>query len=790
MGIVTNLAEAIVDRKARDDMPPEPRYVGQEYTSKFLNRSAATYTSAYGGDQSIDWVMDCVRLIMETAASAPYHITVEKDGNQEEVEGWEKDSKYEDLSALLREPNPYQNYNDLLSVCIIDLLLAGEFFIHKHKLIGQTGKPLALYRLAPAHIEVIPGATKMVAAYEYKLPGKRAVTLQPEEVIHAKLPNPHDPYRGLSIIAGGARVYDVELAMTESQAQFFEQGTKLSGVLQTDRRVPEPVFKKIQRQFKSMYSGASNAYKVAVLEAGLKFTPVQPTAAEAQFEALSKLSRDRIAHMFRVPLPLLGNLENANYKMAEAQRVFDTKTMRPLLDRIEDILTRGLCDAWECEFKIDYKYVMPDEDRFKLAESFATLPGVTVAEVREVVGLDPLDDEKTNKIVLNLPVEGEPNRPRGSEPGRPPNGENVPAFPSPSSGPAVRPRTPQLTGGRRGDAKAMFDPTNPDPLKSARDTVVDSLAHRINAAIEVAASALEVQLTNELRGEGKAVDPLVGKIRRSDAWTRFEDSVRKAMKKNAVESLNRAVEQHKILGFEPEDFDVDKVADDLVKRSDGIKSIVGNFKKRVTDVVREGVKMGLNADQILHGTGESYPGLRGTMVAWRRSQAETIALTESAEYYNEGVLRVAENSGVSHVLVLDGDDYDEPCARANGEVWAVGRARENRTEHPRCRRSFFPLEVEAEAEPFPPEPTLRSNVKAVDVALPEQDIKINISQPPPPEVDVTVNPPQMHIHQDAQEPVVPQINVLPPDNVQSVNEEVIIERNEHGQLERIRRIYG
>lgn len=758
MGLITDLAETIVDRKARDNMPSEPRYVGSEYTSKFLNRSAATYTSAYGGDQAIDWVMDCVRLIMETAASAPYHVV--KPNEIEEIEKWETNSEYSDLADLLREPNPYQNYNDLISVCIIDLLLAGEFFIHKHRLVGA--KPLALYRLSPAHIEIIPGQSKMVQAYEYRLPGKKAVTIKPEEVIHAKLPNPHDPYRGLSIIAGGPRVYDVELAMTEAQAQFFEQGTKLSGVLQTDRRVPEPVFKKIQRQFKSMYSGASNAYKVAVLESGLKFTPVQPTAAEAQFEQLSKLSRDRIAHMFRVPLPLLGNLENANYKMHEAQRVFDTKTMRPLLDRIEDILTRGLTDAWGVEFRIDYKYVMPDEERFKLAESFASLPGVRVAEVREVVGLEPLGDER-DKIVLNLPDPNEPNRPRGSEPGRPPNGENVPAFPrsvADRNGP--RPRTPAFTGSRRGDAKAMFDPGNPDPLKSARDTVVDSFSHRIQAAVEVAASALEVQITNELRGEGKAVDPLVSKVKNSKAWDRFQESVQKAMKRNAVELVKQSIEQHKILGFEPEEFDVEKVADDLVKRSNGIKSIVGNFKRDVVSVVREGVKNGLSAEQILHGTGEDYRGLRGTMVAWRRNQAETIALTESAEYYNEGVLRVAENSNVTHVLVLDGDDYDEPCRRANGEVWAIQRARENRTEHPRCRRSFYPLNIEGEIpDENPPGPT-RGDVKA-QIGFQPQKIHLDLQQPPAPEVEVVVNPPAVHVHNDPPNPTLPpDINVAVP----------------------------
>lgn len=712
--------------------------------------------TAYGGSQAIDWVMDCVRLIHETAASAPHGVADDSGQLQEDPSG-----DAAEFMTLISEPNPYMDYSDLMSVSIIDLLLAGEFFWHKHRLIGDSGRPLAIYRLSPAHIEIIPGESKMIQEYVYKLPGKKPVHLKPDEVIHAKLPNPHDPYRGLSVIAGGPRVYDVELSMTEAQAQFFEQGTKLSGVLQTDRRVPEPVFKKIQRQFRSMYSGAQNAYKVAVLEAGLKFTPVQPTAAEAQFEELSKLSRDRIAHMFRVPLPLIGNLENANYKMSEAQRIFDTKTMRPLLDRIENVVTRGLGDAYGVEFKIDYQYVMPDEDRYKLAESFASLPGVKVREVREVVGLEPLGD-KRDEIVLNLPTDDAPTRPRGSEPGRPPNGENAPAFPAPGER-EPRPRTPAFTGGKRGDAKAMFQPENPDPLKDARDTVVDTYAHRMRSAIEVAATALEVELTAELRGDRKAkADSLNMKLKKSSAWKRFEEAVKNAMEKNAREALQQSIDQHKLLGFEPVEFDIDEVARELVNRENGIKSIVGNFKQKVADVVREGVKRGYNPDQILHGTADEYTGLRGTMVAWRRNQAETIALTESAEYYNEGVLRVAEHSGHSFVLVLDGEDFDEPCRAANGEVWAVSHARRRRTEHPRCRRSFFPLGVEGEIPTPGPRSTLGSGVKA-QIDLPPQEIQIDLQQPPPPEVKVNVNPPNVTVLQPEAEPVLPpDVNVMVP----------------------------
>jgi hypothetical protein len=182
----------------------------------------------------------------------------------------------------------------------------------------------------------------------------------------------------------------------------------------------------------------------------------------------------------------------------------------------------------------------------------------------------------------------------------------------------------------------------------------------------------------------------------------------------------------------------------------------------------------------LHGTGDDFTGLRGTMVAWRRNQAETIALTESAEYYNEGVLRVAENSDHNFVLVLDGEDYDEPCRAANGEVWAISHARQRRTEHPRCRRSFFPIGIEGEIPTPGPRSTLGDGVKA-QIDIPRQEVHIDLQQPPPPEVKVTVNPPTVNVLQPESEPVLPpDVNVAVPQapTVKAWN----IERDSDGRI--------
>lgn len=410
---------------------------------------ARRYIQAYGGTDAIDWVADCVDLIAETTSNAAYHF--EREGKRlapadhefaEEDDGDAPD----DLANLIKRPNPFTDYTAFMELAVIDVLLAGEFFWLKYHpnrkaYLESNGKPVALYRLAPTHVDVELNENGIPGAYIYTPPGGRPVRFNPDQIIHCMRPNPHDPWRGLSKIAADPRMFDITLAQTEHVARYYEQGTTLSGTVETDRTLPPASLKKLRREFQNLYVGAVNAFRVAFLERGATFRPTSATAKDAQFEELTNLSKERITKAFRVPLPLLGEVGGSTDRQAvkEAQRIFDNKTMRPFLNRLQSNISQGLTQAWGVDFKIDYEYVMPIEDQLDLAETLAALPGVQVKDVRRQVGLPPLSKQKAewaeiDDTILNMPGEdreagGFPDRPLGDEAGRPPKGENTRAFP-------------------------------------------------------------------------------------------------------------------------------------------------------------------------------------------------------------------------------------------------------------------------------------------------------------------------------------------------------------------------
>lgn len=79
---------------------------------------------------------------------------------------------------------------------------------------------------------------------------------------------------------------------------------------------------------------------------------------------------------------------------------------------------------------------------------------------------------------------------------------------------------------------------------------------------------------------------------------------------------------------------------------------------------------------------------KGTFADWR---AETIGRTELAIAQNAGQLETFGALGAEKVEVYDGDDFDEPCIEANGQIWTIEEAEANPTEHPNCERAFAPV---------------------------------------------------------------------------------------------------
>lgn len=415
---------------------------GGRVQTPLQQREAPLHMQTYGGREAIDWLADAVDYTADAAASADYHF--ENDAGIKFVVEREATDENDvqvapaNLVKLFAEPNPYMNWSDLCEITLIDYLIVGNAYWVKWQMNG-AGQPLALYRMAPDCVRIIPGQFGPTE-YRYRLPGQRdEITFQPEEVLHFKRPNPNDPYYGMGIVKKGARALDMELALTNSMAHFYENRTLPSGVVSTERRVPRDVFRKLKSQLRSFYGGGDNAGKLMVLEAGLKFEAVSPSAAEAMFKEMATWSRDRVLALFKLNKGLLGVQDTVgDPKLDDWQLLFDRKTMIPLCKKFDTAISRGLTTpAWNLKLAIDYEETLPPDQVQARAQMLAPLPGVLVKELRAAAGLNPsTGDTKIDNMPLNMPGDnmnangqnGQADPNLKSEPGRPPLGKNTRAF--------------------------------------------------------------------------------------------------------------------------------------------------------------------------------------------------------------------------------------------------------------------------------------------------------------------------------------------------------------------------
>lgn len=692
-------------------------------------REAGRHLDAYGGNQTIDWVVDGVRLYQDTASAAAWHL--ESKGERLYAERTDDTPPGAslappDLLRLMTQPNPFMAYDEMIELLVIDLLLVGNGYWLKDG--GTPGRPTNLFRLHPAYIKVRPGQIGVEKYIWHPPNASEPQEFTPDRIVHFKLPNPNSAYYGLGIIKSGGRPLDLELALADSQAHYFENKADPSMIVTSERRVPRDVFNKLRAQVRARSMGTDKAGDLLVLESGLKASTLTPSARDAMYAELGDKSRDRILALLRVHPKLLGVTPEAagEDKIQDVRREFDNKTMRPFLDKLERAITRGVSKpGWQLDFKIDYRYVMPAEDAIKLSSDLGSVPGIMVKEVRGfLVEAGLIDEASTGDIeidetVLNLPGEeldetgqgGFADRPLPREAGRPPLGENTRAFPRNGSLPAgskarqagkamsieqIEDRLRLIAAGEGKAVRAeepkpitlgnkLPDEQRPiDVLAGRRSADLDAVIRTMRSDLAGAAHNLERGLLD--KSEGKAFDPktYVTKVRNAPVWDAFRSEVTTILERSARAALSTAAIHQGTQGREAE-LDYDAIAGELVNRRTGARAIVANLKESVTKRLQETQRKDATLPDV-------QKTIQERIALWRDSQAETIAMTEAVHAYNEGTLSVFEATGVETVFVSDGDDHDEPCTQANGSLWDLKTARENRLEHPRCRRAFLAFE--------------------------------------------------------------------------------------------------
>ena len=321
--------------KSRDK--PTDSTVGSRYTF-YMGGSTSGKTVTERSAMQMTAVYSCVRILAEAIAGLPLHVyRYNSDG------GKEKAIDHSLYLILHDEPNPEMSSFVFRETLMTHLLLWGNAYAQIIR--NSKGEVVALYPLMPNKMSVDRDENGQLY-YQYlrsidEVGGKsETVILKPTDVFH--IPGlGFDGLVGYSPIAMAKNAIGLAIATEEYGAKFFANGAAPSGVLEHPGTIKDP--QRVREAWQSQFGGSQNSGKIAVLEEGMKYTPISISPEQAQFLETRKFQINEIARIFRVPPHMVGDLEKSSFSNIEQQSLeFVKYTLDPWVIRWEQSIMRTL----------------------------------------------------------------------------------------------------------------------------------------------------------------------------------------------------------------------------------------------------------------------------------------------------------------------------------------------------------------------------------------------------------------------------------------------------------------
>jgi len=312
------------------------------------------------------------------------------------------------LARLLATPNPWLTAWELWYLTVVYLELTGNAYWYCAPLTvgdARLALPGELWIVPTPWVRVVPDASRYVRAYEVSAPGNAPQLFTPDEIIHLKYPNPLDLHYGLSPLQANALTVDANTELQRSRYQAFHAGQRPGVVLQTEQTLSEATVRRLEEKLQSRFGGRENWHRPLVLEQGLKASPWTLTPAEMDYLNSSRMTRDEIFALFRVPGPIAGLVENMGLGADiwfGARVMFCEGTVQPKLDLIGQALTRDLGRRYGDDVVISFPDCSPrNQEQRRADDALDARTGLrTYNEIRRSRGLLPYADPKFDEPLL------------------------------------------------------------------------------------------------------------------------------------------------------------------------------------------------------------------------------------------------------------------------------------------------------------------------------------------------------------------------------------------------------
>lgn len=558
--------------------------------------------------------------------------------------------------------------------------LAGDAFWYVN---GRGTNVKGIYILQPDKVELDLGdpvdGQNVIKAYKFKdsVNGNNVEkTYQPEEIIHFKIPNPANPYRGKSAVEAAAEAIDTDNYAVEANKGLFKRGMLTNFVLSTDKSLTNEQMAQLRGELKANYGGASNAYKAMILSGGLKPESIQMTNRDLEFIKQQEWLRDKITSIFGNNKAVLGVTDDVNRANAEATVMhWKRTTIKAEMKGICDTLNEFLVPRYGTNLILGFKDPVPEDRASKVADIKILIEAkvITQNEAREMIDMEPVKDEGADLLNKPMPDVLPP-------PEIPKSVQNVSyqkhlrrmnvynkMMQAEALKQAAIPIARKLVESRKKNTKpvevrehATYDNETVWKFHNTQIRIVISQE-------EVFQKKVHTFLTGFVERTVNAIPPEVSKMQRKALINEQEEIVRATIDFTPILNEVAIMSGQQALSFigQPDPYipvDLRSVIERSVNKF--ASSMIDTDKNKIIDMLAEGLSKGKSVPEIKRGILREFED-------YTKMQAERITRTEVIRASNYGTIDAWAHSdivvGKQWLTALD-DRVDPLCSEMNGKI--------------------------------------------------------------------------------------------------------------------------
>jgi len=371
-----------------------------------LANPAGWLTDSIGGTRSVSGqrvtvdrafglapVFAAVSIISEAVGMLPFKVYRALDQDEVVVA-----SDHRAWRMIHDQPNPAMPAHRFWSTVTAQLLLWGNAFVRKERSV-VSGLVESLWLEDPSLVMVEWDPST----------GRKRFTVQPQAGAPARVYTDDQVLHitslslngvvGESVIGRCRNLFGNVIAREKFEGGHWDRGALLRGVLETEKNLgtgPQAAeaVKRIRTGFSTVYSGVDQSAQTALLEDGMKFTPLSMPLADMQFVEIAELSRSEIAMLFKLPASYLNAStgDSLTYATVEGNQVqFASNAIAPVTNSIQKAVSADIAifplSSWYAEFVLEGLMRGSHGDR---ADFYTKMFALQDTEGKRAIGVDEI----------------------------------------------------------------------------------------------------------------------------------------------------------------------------------------------------------------------------------------------------------------------------------------------------------------------------------------------------------------------------------------------------------------